>query len=343
MLCDEDLKTILVRHFCELMAFGNNEDEYEEDPALAKQFFTALNEPVDNKTAKYAKAVARILTGEQATLYFAIEYRDAASLVASDAFREYVPHFKESVRGWQTMRTMAQLCFLIQGVEPPRVPGRAEIEANISQFRMLKRTKSVATGSGVGSGSMQRAFFEKVLETASILPTNVGVVCRERIHAIPREEHASLCVQWSENPFTTRDSDFGGTVYTADERDAFRSLDGGKWSQAEQSFRQLNDLSRVQQQIPSSMLGTIENYATELAAKISSGEADLSSIDLQSIGEDVLKQCSEDDMSQLANNIGQLLPALGSLQQTVQSQAGVHGQKLPNLAALGALLPRDGV
>lgn len=91
-----------------------------------------------------------------------------------------------------------------------------------------------------------------------------------------------------------------------------------------------------------SMLGTIESYATNLAGKITAGDAGLSSLDLQSIGEDVLRQCSEEDMSQPANNIGSLLPALGSLQQTVQAQASAAGQPVPNLealAGLGALAP----
>ena len=85
------------------------------------------------------------------------------------------------------------------------------------------------------------------------------------------------------------------------------------------------------------MLGTIESYATDLAGKITSGDTDLSQLDLQSIGEDVLRQCSEEDMSQLANNISSLLPALGSLQQTVQAQAGSAGHPMPDLGALAGL------
>ena len=142
---------------------------------------------------------------------------------------------------------------------------------------------------------------------------------------------------WAANPFVKRTVPFGGGVFATDELRGFESLDAARWAVAEGFFRQLNDLSKVQQNIPAGMLGTIENYANSLAGKITSGDADFSSLDLQSIGEDVLKQCSEEDMSQLGNNIGSLLPALGSLQQTVQSQAAEAGQSMPQLNPLAGL------
>ena len=337
-----ELHEILTRQFCELVAFEKDEEDYDEDPDSVKRFFDLLNEPVDPKKAKYAKAVTRILNGEAATIYFAVEFRDAPSLMASKAFCEFFPSFlkeaseKRCTRAWQTLRAMARLCFLIQCTEPPRVPSRAEIETNINQFRATKRAK-VSGGSAKGSGSMQRAFFEKLLQTASCLPPKEAAACQARLHAIPLQEHTKLSAQWAEDPFVSQTAPFGGSVFTEVECASFVQVDASKWAITETYLRQLNDLSRVQQNIPASMLGTIESYATDLASKITSGESDLSTIDLQSIGEDVLRQCSEDDMSQLANNIGNLLPALGSLQQTVQEQAGANGQPLPDLAALKAL------
>ena len=345
---DEGLGEILTGHFCELLAYERDEEGYEADDALVKRFFTILNEPVNPKHAKYAKAVGRILKGEQATLFFAVEYRDAESLKASDSFMECFPGFlgdgadeKRRARTWQTLRAMARLCYTIQSVEPPAVPTRAEIEANISQFRASKQRAKTARPAG-GSGSMQRAFFEKLLETTSALPASRGDACRARLHAIPTHEHGAVCAKWAEHQFTCRSEPFGSDIFTSEEQGAFASLEASKWNVVETHFRQLNDLSKVQQNIPSSMLGTIENYATSLAGKITSGDADLSNLDLQSIGEDVLRQCSEEDMTQLANNISSLLPALGSLQQTVQAQAGGAGHAVPNLGALaglGALAP----
>ena len=65
--------------------------------------------------------------------------------------------------------------------------------------------------------------------------------------------------------------------------------------------------------IPSHMMGRIENMATKLADDILSGKADMSSMDLKSIGEEVLGQCTQSDMSHFANNIDKILPAITNL------------------------------
>ena len=106
---------------------------------------------------------------------------------------------------------------------------------------------------------------------------------------------------------------------------------------AEFTREQLNDLARVQKHIPAGMLGSIESYASELASKITAG-ADLASLDLKSIGESVLSGCSKADVDALANNIGDLLPALGSLQAMVQQQTGVTPD-IP-LSMLSTLAPK---
>ena len=190
-----ELKDVLHRHFCELVALENDLDEYEVDPALITRFMTALNEPVNPKKAKYAKAVSRILKltqGEQPSLYFAIEYRDMESLLASEAFREVVALKADAseprrLQTWQTLRALARLAYQVEGAELPRVPSRGEIEANIQQFRAMKRAKNGAAQGGT-SGSMQRAFFEKLLEAASVLPPSAASAMRERLHAIPTQE-----------------------------------------------------------------------------------------------------------------------------------------------------------
>ena len=89
---------------------------------------------------------------------------------------------------------------------------------------------------------------------------------------VAAEKHAEICLQWSGAPYANRAEAFGGGVFTDEERDAFLDLEPSKWAVAEGHFRQLNDLSRVQQHIPSSMLGTIEvknNPMQEKAAAVS--------------------------------------------------------------------------
>ena len=61
------------------------------------------------------------------------------------------------------------------------------------------------------------------------------------------------------------------------------------------------------------MMGKIENMASKLANDIMSGKKDMGSMDLQSIGEEVLSQCNSADMSHFADNIDKILPAINNL------------------------------
>jgi hypothetical protein len=87
-------------------------------------------------------------------------------------------------------------------------------------------------------------------------------------------------------------------------------LPAGAWA----PIKQLNGFSTVGSTIPPKMMGRIEDMANRLAADIVSGKQDMSSMDLQEIGKQVLSGCDESDMSTFAGSIDQLLPALQNLQ-----------------------------
>lgn len=348
----EPLSAVLSRHFLEL--FDREEGVRDVDDSasdVVDAWRSALAEPADPKVAKYAKAVARIL-GEPCTLYFAIEYRDAATLKNSEAFAALMPlpsryraDGERRADAWHALKVMNALACVIGKVEAPRVPTPAEIEANITQFRALKRAAppvkgggGAAAASGAG-GSMQRAFQEKLLQLAELLPAEPKAAMVARLQAVPAAKLGELSAAWSAAPYNKRSQPFGGSALAADERAALTALSPSEWERAEQALRQLNDLSRVQTSIPAGMLGKIEGYANDLAHKITSGDSDIGGLDLQSIGEDVLRNCSSEDIDDLAANIGSLLPALGSLQKTVETQAGEAAGSMPALppGALNAL------
>ena len=83
---------------------------------------------------------------------------------------------------------------------------------------------------------------------------------------------------------------------------------------------QLNGFAAVGENIPTNMMGRIENIANKLADDIVNGRADLSSMNLSDIGQEVLSQCDEADMSKFANNIDNLLPALQSFQKATMEK-----------------------
>ncbi len=57
-------------------------------------------------------------------------------------------------------------------------------------------------------------------------------------------------------------------------------------------------------------MGRIEDVANKLADDIVAGRTDMASVNLSDIGQQVLAECNEDDVSKFANNIEELLPAL---------------------------------
>ena len=75
--------------------------------------------------------------------------------------------------------------------------------------------------------------------------------------------------------------------------------------------------------IPTQMLSQIELVASKLAGDIASGKADLGSMDLGAIGQEVLSHCNEQDMTAFAENLGQLMPVLQQ-SATVAAASGGH-------------------
>lgn len=347
------LNVMLARHLSEIMYLEKGEDIPDGFDSLkcAKDWHTALCEPCNPKVAKYAKAVTRIV-GEPAMLFFAIAYKDSTTLGQADALSSMIPlpnrHSDEAARAqsWKALHAMAMISFGLVGVDPPRVPSPTEIEANIHQFRAIKRSQSNKNSSAPSApGSMQRAFFDKLLQMADFLPKKEKKKMQDRLHAIPIAQHSELSRAWAANPFAMRGSVFGGDALTEEEWAAFTCIDGASWQKVEHGFKQLNDLTKVQQNIPAPMLSQIEAYATKLAGEITSGNADLSTLNLQAIGEDVLANCSEEDINGLASNMGSLIPALGSLQAQVNQQAGgaLPDVALPTVDLAKSLLGGPGV
>ena len=60
----------------------------------------------------------------------------------------------------------------------------------------------------------------------------------------------------------------------------------------------------------------IKNMASKLADDIVAGRTDMASVNLSDVGQQVLVGCNEEDMTQFAQNINQLLPALQSFHCT---------------------------
>lgn len=284
-----------------------------------------LQVPLNAKKIKYAKAVERLTGG--ATVYHALAYRDidALKLSVDSGIAVRVGLFekwgdarldtetKDTLWDLLDMITKASLAF--KEKLAPSVPTREQIQENIRQTR----TKGEGTDK---DASMLLAF---------------------------RSDMSKLCVVWGVADSLTeeavcQDSIRRWAALTQEERDgvAFRTLCTDKISAAVSTMVQsrfaelsppdeindeaweiierLNDISTVVGNIPSGMMTQIETMAAKLAVDLQAGRIDMSSIDLSSLGEQVLSKCSESDMSNFAGNLENLMPVVQSSMKMQQSR-----------------------
>jgi hypothetical protein len=310
---------------------------------MAKTWSEAISEPLDDTDVKYTKALKRIL-GEDPTVYHAIAYKDAKTVDSNDTIRSLLDTKLQACAqenhyaAWKAMSTLSILSYMIHDVELPRVPSHGEIECNIKQHRSAR--KRVSDGNkGLQCGSMSAAFLQNLSDIAKLLPSPSQEAMIARINGLSVAEKSTVCSRWVMSPYCGVGDVFGDGVLIDTERHAICSED--VITKAEPILRKLNDVAKVQKGIPENMLGKIEEYATRIAGKITSGDTSLEGLDMQKIGEEVLQTCSEEDMAKLADNIQNIIPALGSLQQSMCGDTSSHGVPLPVMSSLLSGLARS--
>ena len=66
--------------------------------------------------------------------------------------------------------------------------------------------------------------------------------------------------------------------------------------------------------ISAPMMRNIESVANQLVQDLTSGKADLSTLNIEALGQQVLSQVSQEDVSSFAKNLDKIIPALDGLQ-----------------------------
>lgn len=291
-------------------------DDSEEEKGIIN-WHNAMLEPL--KKTKYSKAVERI-TGSPPTVYHAVTYKDYESMAVSSSSQSLKrlkilekmndPSFTDEKKElfWKYMKRLNKYAEEFVEKEFPKVPTREEISENI------KKNKQVDTGSSQpsmikGFHTSLSAFCEmrdckNVYDLSSetelskmfsswveiskkeVEEKTISSMCKERVEdIIPHLEEKFPEINWKD-PMTE-----------------------SQWNVLIKIF----SFCDVGEAIPSQMMGRIENMASKLANEIMSGQKNMASMDLQSIGEEVLSQCNPNDMNHFANNIDKILPAINNL------------------------------
>ena len=81
-------------------------------------------------------------------------------------------------------------------------------------------------------------------------------------------------------------------------------------------------LTAMDAAIPQDMMSGIESVANKLVMDLQQGKADLGSLDVETIGQQVLSQVSQEDIASFANNMDKIIPALERMAPGMQGVPG---------------------
>lgn len=281
-----------------------------EDPSrwtasddLAERWAALMNRPLP-KRIKYAKALGRLL-GNAPTLWLAIEYKDESAL---DDEAKSVLRTPIDADGWRALSAAHRLAACATQTDVVRAPTREEIHQNIQQSAKQggkQQASSVPHAlrdayRGLAACVADEAAREAMRAEEEDLPARWGQMLRGRA------DFQSQCASRSPPPpeaWTALPSASRAAVVSA-------LQEGGGGGDAWSHVDQLNTYANISANVPHNMMGKIESMASKLASDLSTGCVSMESLNLQSIGEEVLSQCDAEDLSALTNNLGSLLPTL---------------------------------
>jgi hypothetical protein len=278
----------------------------EQKQECVQGWINALDEPLKKKSAKYARAVKSI-TNHDALVYHAIMYNDVNALMTSSKYFlqlnlsskvEKLSNENVTIL-WQYLEELSNSAYASMRRTPPQVPTTSEISADITKRRGL--TPSDTSGLKKGLQEMWTKLCE--MRNASnnsiaidAIASQLNELSQNKIDETSMNE---LCNNHDSKAFAKIIEVFpylnGSNPFSADE-----------WS----LFEKCMSLSTMHSNIPLPMMQGIENIANKLVADINSGKADLSSLNVEAIGQQVLSGVSREDMNEFARNMNKILPAM---------------------------------
>lgn len=282
-------------------------DDADKRLKAAETWRDSSQKTIAKGSARYAKAVQSI-TGSPALVYHAVAYKDVDAWHASDEniaplnFPAKLKKFSDTEKDvfWEFVETMNDHVYKGLRAIKPRVPTVDEISENIKARKnastptqpptfkkgVVEIWSKLCAARGVAEGDACKdvdVFSRRVNEASK---TCLDVV-REKT---PDGQKAML----EAFPELVKEGDFDDETWTLCDK--------------------LLSVSSMDSVIPSAMMKGIESVASSLMKDIESGKTDLGNLDIERIGQQVLNNVSEDDVSNFAANLDKILPALSRMQ-----------------------------
>ena len=290
-----------------------------------------MEEPLAKKV-KYCKALDRILANEEGSItggsvYHAICFKDMDALYQSSTSKVlgrmaldekvlldgWTPADTECM--WKYMHEINRAAYDGLGKVPSRVPTRDEITRNIkSHKRQSDDTHSMSRAFSVAV----RSLCESRTKTSDLDDAAVEAF---------RNGFKALCASDSTvtRRIDSRDASATAALMTNAAVAVVVGSDAPMSNTEWQLLSQVSGLVQVDGAVPSQMMSSIENYAQNLAADVMEGRKDLSSLNFEEMGQEVMATLNKDDVDKLADNVDNLMPML----QTLSRGMGMPPMPMP--------------
>ena len=286
------------------------------------EWHATITAPMTRTHAKYVRAVTSI-TDAQTLVYHAIRYRDVTAVMAcrnplapidvasctkalTDADRELF---------WRYLVDLSDMCFRWAETPIPHVPTSDAIAADIAARRRRAAGGGRGKDDGDGGATSNDDGVRGDAPAPSTTPSAVrgltqGVddlweqMCRAR-----GVQDASI-----DDALRTRvrESVRGDAEITGPSlAHHFPELGDAPYTPEQIAIAErMRNLVTMDDSIPPNMMRGIESVASRLVKDLQSGKCDLGSLDIESIGNQVIAGVSETDMGAFASNLDKIIPAL---------------------------------
>tara|TARA_B100000886_G_scaffold328224_1_gene276415 strand:- start:1571 stop:2662 length:1092 start_codon:yes stop_codon:yes gene_type:complete len=315
---------------------------YEMQREQVEAFHTTMSDECPTLVS-YSKAFSR-MQGRPITLYDVTRYRDVEAMIKSGLYAGPLEALGATITEkeirvvcrrnadalWDCLDALcnaAYACATLSTYGTPSIPTAESIAENIKQTKERKKTPDVS-GPTVDQArcetlvtAIKNVFVaggepEPTVEAGSIATLDKGLASMASEGSV----YGDLAVQKDIQRFSQCPALVKMGLPPLDDSTL------AAWTELADACGKSHSLTQMQRSIPKNMMATIEKQAAALASGMGP-DGDLSQLDLSTIGESVLSQCSPEDLTQLAGNMGDILPKISGLAASLERETG--GVELP--------------
>jgi hypothetical protein len=310
-------------------------------------WFEQLSQPCDG-CASYSRSFKRI-TGRSITVADIVAYRDTDALVrvAYDDCADHKYGFR-NIMGegdlvvteenrdlvWGAIDACSVAARTYCGASPshPSVPTRDEIAREITMHKELKKNGG-ASGSTLDTarvGQTSEALAKLYAAHGATMPSFGAdqLAKLDKTLAADAGDGKTICDACNAGNYGPLCVSSFGKEIGLPKHDPSSGASSSAWVEFAEKLDRSHGLFKMKGNIPQNMMATIEKSAAQLASNMSAGKMPTNVMD---IGQDIINQCSADELQQLASNIPNIVP---DLKKVYDGMGGVPGAGVPDMGPM---------